>query len=150
MLTESGNEVNTDLLSDTPFYKLYSTRTITLATFFCGILAGAFMMAQNFKELNEDRKATQTWLITAAVVTLMVASLFVPAMNKVPSIAYSALVTVFAGSMAKKYQSEAIAKHLEEGGELQPNGKIVITSIICLLIFVALFVGVYYIATFLV
>lgn len=146
LLSEPGNDVSTDVLSDTPFYKLYSIRAITLATFFCGILAGCFMMAQNFKELNENRKATFTWLITAAVFLLIVASLFIPAFNKIPSVAYSFAFIVLAGFMARKFQSAALEKHQADGGLLQTNGRIVVISIIGLLALLAAIIGIYYVA----
>ena len=146
-LTETNNELHGEVLIDIPFYKLYSIRAITLGTFFGGILPGAYMLAQNFKELNESRKASITWLCTAAVVLFIIATLFVPALDKIPSVAFSFLFTVLAGSMARKFQRTAIEEHQITGGSLQSPGKIVLICVIGIAIMVLLLSGIYALAS---
>ena len=147
LLPETTNELNTDVLIDVPLYKLYSIKAITLATFFGGILPGGFMMAQNFKELNENNKANITWLVTAGVVVLMISTPFIPALDSIPSLFYSFFYTILAGSMARKFQSASLETHQLAGGSLQSTGKIVLICVIGLLTILLTLFGIYYLAS---
>jgi len=135
----SGNTTN--LLTEIPAIKLYSVKEITLATFFGGILAGGYLMAENFKAVNNTEKATITWVFTFFLIALLVISLFIPALDKIPAIVYSAFFTILAGSSARKYQSGFIEDHINAGGSYHATGRVVVITIISVLIILSLALG---------
>lgn len=104
------------LFSSTITAKLYNERAVLIGTFLGGPLVGGYLIAQNFKTLNEPAKAGRTWLITIAVMVFLVATFFVPVFDKIPSIAYSFAFCLAAHTITKNLQGSQIALHQTAGG----------------------------------
>ncbi len=98
-----------DLLSETINEKLHKSITIIIATFFGGPLAAAFLLVENFKNLNRVSFISKTWLIAIGVLLFTFAVEYIPIINKIPSIAFNIGMLVLVNNVIKSYQPECIA-----------------------------------------
>jgi len=98
-------------------------------------------MAENFKAVNNTEKATITWVFAFLFIGLLIISLFIPALDKIPAIAYSAFFTILAGSLARKYQAPFIGDHINAGGSFHTTARVIIITVIGVIILVAMVVG---------
>jgi hypothetical protein len=126
--------------------KLYNERSVLIGTFIGGPLVAGYLIAQNFKALEQPGNANKTWLLTAFVFVFLFVSDFIPGLADVPAIAYSALFCILAHSAARKFQGSQIALHQTSGGRLYSTSRAALIGIISLLITLALFFGLLYLA----
>ncbi|MDB5205586.1 MAG: hypothetical protein JWR72_661 [Flavisolibacter sp.] len=117
--------------------KLYNERSILIGTFIGGPLAGGYLIAQNFKALNDPAKAVKTWIVTILVLLLTMATAFVPALDKLPTFFYSFIFCMIAHFMAKKFQGSNIQLHQVSGGQLYNTWRAVAAGVIFMLLMVA-------------
>jgi len=120
-----------------PAGKVYKTQMIIVATFFGGILAGAYLLASNFKTFGDKKKANATWLLTILVLLFLVSTLFIPVLSKVPSLVYSGLCAALVGWVTATYQQKEVQAHLAAGGAHYSGGRVLAVVAIGLAIIVA-------------
>lgn len=95
--------------------KIYSTRTISIATLIGGPLVAAYLVASNFKKLEEANKVVKTWLIAIVVlIGVLTISFFLP--DSIPNVVYNLAFYFIAASFVQKYQAAQIAAHKNSGG----------------------------------
>ena len=133
-----------DLLENIPDRQVYSTRTIVISTFFGGLIAGSYMIYQNFKVFGDQRKASTTIVITVLIMILLVISTFVPVLEQIPGIIYSIVITMVASLLTQKHQSDLIVKHINAEGKIHTTGRAVLICVIALLIMAAFVFGAYF------
>ena len=143
-MTASDNNIPVSQTIEISHNRFYSVKAITLATFFGGILAGGYMMAQNFKAVNDGRKARITWICVIMLIVFAIVSTILPAFDKIPAIAYSAFYTIFTGSMARKYQSAFIEGHINAGSRYYTTIRVMMVTLISLILLVSLLLSVFY------
>lgn len=119
--------------------KVYKTRTIVIATFLGGLLAGSYMLYRNFNAFNEASKAKATIFITLFLFILLIGSAFVPALNDIPGVLYSLAITFLIAWAAGKYQKENISLSISRGSGEYSTGNVVLICICSLVITVAFY-----------
>lgn len=135
------------IFSPTISKKLYNERAVLIAAFLGGPLAAGFLVAQNFKAIDEPQKATRTWLIATGVLILLIITSYIPFLDKVPPILYSAAICTTAHFLTKKYQGSQIQYHQESGGQLYSTWRAVAIGLISLAIIVIAVLVFLYFAT---
>ena len=101
-------------------------------------------MAQNFKTVHQKEKVTATWICTGILIVFILLSVFIPLMDKIPSVAYSAFFTILTGSMARKYQAGFIENHINAGGQYHTTGRVIIITLIGLILLLAFVFGLFF------
>jgi hypothetical protein len=127
-------------------HKLYNERSVLIGTFIGGPLVAGYLIAQNFKALEQPGNANRTWLLTVLVFVFLFASAFIPGLADVPAIVYSAVFCILAHSATRKFQGGQIASHQTNGGRLYSTSRAALIGIISLLIMLALIFGLLYLA----
>jgi len=102
------------------------------------------LLAQNFRALEEPAKAGKTWIITIAILLLLMASFFVPALDSIPPFVYSLGFCLAANFLAKKYQGSSIELHRVNGGKMFSTWWAVLAGVVSMLLLLALFFGIVY------
>jgi FtsH-binding integral membrane protein len=129
-----------NIFEHVPISKLYKEGFVTAATFLGGPLVAGYMIAENFKSLNERQKVGITWIYTIlATIVIFGTALFMPGIEKVPTYLIPAIYGGIAGSLVRSLQGEKIKKHLANGGELYSIWRTLLISVIGLIVTVALF-----------
>ncbi len=122
-----------DVLDQVPDFKLHKKATITVCIFLTGPFVGGFLIAENFRQLNERQKAVKTWIFTiAGTVLLFYLILFVPAVEKIPGIVFPVVYTSIASYFVQRYQEDKIKLHQKNGGQFFPVWRAVIASAVSL------------------
>ncbi len=104
----------------TPTVKLFSISGIGIATFFGSILAGAIIMAINFRRLNQAGQANMAVLLGFITTTaILVLSAFLP--ENFPGVVLTVVQLFAMIKIAQSNQGPAIADHLSAGGKLSSN-----------------------------
>ena len=127
-----------DLLDNIPEIQAYTTRTIVVSSFFGGIPAGCFMIYQNFKSFGDHKKARATILIAILAMIGIMATGFIPVLEKIPGIFFTILATIMISLLTKKYQGKLIETHIQQEGKIYSGGRAVLICIISVLIMVAI------------
>lgn len=133
-----------DLIEDIAEGKVYTTRIIVISTFFGSVLAGGFMIYQNFKTFGEHKKAGATILLTIAITLALMGTAFVPALDKIPGFFFTILITLIISLLTKRYQSRLIEKHINNEGKIYSSGRAVLICIISILLIAAFILGVFF------
>jgi hypothetical protein len=133
-----------DLLENVTEGQIYTTRAIVVSSFFGGLLAGSFMMYQNFKTFGEHKKAIATIVIAILTLLVIFATSFIPVLDSIPSIIYSIAITLIVSFLTKKYQDKLIDQHINTGGKIYSTGRAVLICVISILIIAAIILGAYY------
>jgi hypothetical protein len=138
---ETGND---DLLENIAEGEIYTTRTIIISSLFGGLFASSYMIYKNFKLFGENKKAGITILLTVLIFFGLMATGLSPALDKIPGIFYSILLTLATSLLTIKYQGHLIASHINREGKLRSGGNAVLVCIVSILIMVALMLGAFY------
>jgi len=117
-------------IEEVPTGKVYQTTNIGIATFFGGLLVGAYLLSENFKTLGDKRKATLTWAIAGLLLVFLIASMFIPALDRLPKAAYTLLIALLARGAAKHYQEAKIKAHIQKGGDVYPTKRVIAVTVI--------------------
>ena len=122
--------------------KIYSVRSIRIATLIGGPLAAAYLMATNFKKLGEENNVFKTWLwsIVIFITVLAISFLLTPS---IPAIVYNVVYFGIASFFVEKYQAAKIDTHISSGGLAYKTYRAVLIAIACTLILVAIILGCY-------
>ena len=124
--------------------KLYNDRSMTLATFLGGPLAGGYIMAKNFKALDEPGKIATTWAIAIfSLIVVMALAFAIPESVHIPNLLFPIIMSAIAGYVFKSTQGEQVKKHSENGGGIFSVWRAValIAVVIMLAIGVLFYVG---------
>jgi hypothetical protein len=79
------------ILSTTPDFKLHDNKNIIIGTFLGGPLAGAFLMIENFRNLNQQQHVIKSWMIAIVGLLVLIASTYISIVEKIPNIFFSFL-----------------------------------------------------------
>ena len=102
-----------------PSYKLYSVKSIALATFLGSPVAGGLIMAINFKRLGRFTAAIHAVVWTAVFTAMILMSdFFLPDEVQVPNIAYVVVQVIAMYYLAKSLQGPAVETHQGRSGSL--------------------------------
>jgi hypothetical protein len=125
-----------------PANKFYSVQSIAIAAFFGTSLAGALLMAVNYRHLGQTGKAALT-VTLGLLASLVVVTLAYVAPSKVASsVALAFLLSL--RMIANKVQGPTIARHVAQGGKLVSGWKALGVGLAgSCLVFVAVFVPSY-------
>ena len=126
-----------NILEQVPDYKLHKRGTITICTFLAGPLVAGYLIAENFYQLNEKRKAIKTWIFTiAGIIILICSSMFIPALDNVPNFLFAFIYTAIASYFVQRYQDAKINLHQERGGQFFSVWRAVLASVISLVLMI--------------
>lgn len=132
------------MFSSTITQKLYTEKAVLIGTFLGGPFVGAYLIAKNFKALDEPAKIGSTWIIATVVFLIAVGSGFIPGLEKVPALVYSFVICMIAHTFTKKYQGSRIALHQSEGGQMYSTGRAALIGLLGCVVMAALFLGLFY------
>ena len=112
--------------------QLYSVWAVVLATFLGSPLAGGVVMSINCRRLSEPNAARDILLWTAilTVGSLLLGGLIPREMRLVEAMLVGLQVFVMY-FLAARLMSQAIALHLEQGGEIASYWSVVVIGIVC-------------------
>ena len=128
-----------NILEQVPDHKMHKRGTITICTFLAGPLVAGYLIAENFYQLKEKRKAVKTWIITiAGLIILFCCSIFIPALDNIPNFVFAIAYTVLASWFVQRYQDAKIDLHKERGGQFFSVWRAVLASVISLAATIAL------------
>ena len=84
---ESENQI-------TPEIKIYKYSALWIGAFFGGPLAAGYIIAENFKALNNPGYAKKTWIFTVlATIIFIIGTLLMPKDIKIPTIFFPFICT---------------------------------------------------------
>jgi hypothetical protein len=97
--------------------KIYKVNSIWHGTFLGGPLVAGYLIAENFKTLNEQDKVKTTWFISIIATIIILGGFFLfPNPEKIPNELIPLIYTAIAYFIVRHYQGKKIAKYLENGG----------------------------------
>jgi hypothetical protein len=102
--------------STTPAYTLFDANAVAIATFFGTPVAGASLMALNYRRVGKTGKAIATILIGLAVSAVVV--LLAWNLPKSATSPIALILLIATQRMAGSLQSVAIKEHTDRGGRL--------------------------------
>jgi hypothetical protein len=108
--------ISQHILPETPEFKLHDNKNIIIGTFLGGPLAGAFLMSENFKNLNQQHFVVKTWAIAIAGLLVLIASAYIPIIEKIPNIFFSFLSIMIVSFFVNKYQADYMQEHVTQKG----------------------------------
>ena len=111
--------------------KIYKIRAIQIAAFLGGPLIAGYLIAENYKALNETHKVKVTWLITAiSTAVIFIIAISIPASSKFPSILLPLVYSWIAFYLAQQYQGAKIDGYIDAGGRWHSWWRIIGVSLI--------------------
>ena len=120
------------LFSERITTRLYTERAIRLATFLGGPLIAGYLIATNYRQLNEPQKVQKTWVIAiVAFIIIMIIAFLLP--ENTPPYIIPFVYTFGTYYLVQNLQGEKIKAHVAEGGQLQPVWKAVVAGLVGLL-----------------
>jgi hypothetical protein len=138
--------IEENILVAPPDYKLYDDRAVFVGTIIGGPLAAGYLIAENYKSLEERGKVLKTWLfaILATIVIFGVAFL-IPTSSSTPGYILPLIYSWFASYLAKWLQGDQIKLHRRNMGELYSRWRAALVGLIGLVITIVIIVLVLYI-----
>src|SRR6476620_6617382 len=100
-----------DILSPIITTKVYTPNAIRIATFLGGPWITGYLVAENYKNLNQRYMVGKTWALTI-IATIII---FLP--PSTPAIIVPLIYSSFAYIIVKKFQGQYIATHIQNGGQ---------------------------------
>ena len=109
-----------DIAVADPNARLYSLRSIGLATVLGSAFAGGLLMAFNYRALGQPIRMRDTLIWSfVGTVALTVLSVFLP--DEVPNLVFIGVQLAIVLSLAHKLQGDAIRAHQARGAAMQSN-----------------------------
>src|SRR5215217_2106999 len=95
--------------------RVYTMSSMSIAVLIGGPLVVGYLMASNFKQLGEPKKARRAWFWSlVGFIALLAVSAFLPV--SIPNIVYNLLFYGIAAFFIHKYQGSLITAHMQAGG----------------------------------
>jgi hypothetical protein len=117
-----------------PLPRLYTRASIVIATLLTGPLAGGYMIADNFKRLNDPKRARITWVITTITfAAIVVISIF---FERLPNYVLPLVYTILTSRLVTHFQHNAIERHRAEGGSVFSGWRVLLIGLSSLAILV--------------
>jgi hypothetical protein len=127
------------LFSSTVTRKLYNERAVMVATLIGGPLVAGYLLAENYKALDQKEKVNRTWLFTIICFIIILIIAYVTP-GKVPSFLFPIAYSAFAQFLAQRFQGNQIKIHTENGGGIYNIWRSVwIGAISAIILFVIVF-----------
>ena len=121
-----------DDVDEAPPYSLYSPTQVFAATFFGSLVAGLWLLAENYRALGDDKAFNNTLIGGAVAVVLFIAfAIFVP--EDVPTSGISIGISMGALVAAKRLQGDIFENHQMAGGQQQSNWRVAGIALACLI-----------------
>ncbi|MDP4203179.1 MAG: hypothetical protein Q8861_10815 [Bacteroidota bacterium] len=97
--------------------KIYTDRLIWAGTFLGGPLVAGYLIAENFKVLNEPDKVKKTWIFAILATVIIFGGIFlIPDLEKIPRQLIPLIYTAIAYFIVQHYQGEKIKTYIKDGG----------------------------------
>ncbi len=103
-----------------PPYKLFTSKAISVGAFFGGPLAVTVLLANNFGRMGDRRNRNRTYILGLGITLSMVWILTTTPqsiLDKIPNIAYSAILSWIGYLLTEKLQGNILRKHFESLGQ---------------------------------
>ncbi len=130
----------TDLITEIdqkeiPQIKLYKDKSMYAVAFFGGPLAAGYIIAENFKALNDRERYKKTWFITIAVCVFIFGGIFmIPDSVNVPNYIIPIIYSYLAFYLIRHYQGKQIDEHISNGGKTYSGWRSALIGLIALVI----------------
>jgi L-cystine uptake protein TcyP (sodium:dicarboxylate symporter family) len=122
-------------LPATPFRKLYDTKEIIVGTFLGGPLAAGYLLAENYKHFDENKKAKKTWIIAIlSAVILYSIVLFVPQIEYIPVIVIPLVYTAITRVILKLFQEKRIERSIANNVPIYSMWRAILVGLIGILL----------------
>ncbi len=123
--------------------KVYQDLQILLGTFIGGPLVAGYLLAANFKTLDEGKKVRKTWIYAILLTVIIFCIIFlVPDPDKVPRLLIPFIYTGIVYFLIKKLQKGNVAHYVQEGGAVYSWWRTLGIALIGVLATLLVFVGV--------
>lgn len=103
-----------------PYYKVFTNKTISLATFFGGPISAGFLISKNFKAFGNE-KASKASILIGTSFTLILSALIITLpesiIDKIPQALIPFAYTAIIAAIVEKMQGEKIKEILDNNGE---------------------------------
>jgi hypothetical protein len=118
-----------------PIRKIYKDRAIWSGTMLGGPLVAGYLIAENFKTLNESEKVKTTWIISILSTVIIFGGVFlIPESVKIPHQAIPLFYTAIAYLFVSYFQDQKIKQYINSGGQFYSWYRTIAVSIIGLII----------------
>jgi len=122
-----------NLFQEIPAEKLYKPINIYVATFFGGPLVAGYLIASNYKALNENRNVAKTWVFTIIGSILIVVLSYVidnRSSRSVPGYIFPIIYSVIIYNVVNLAQKPKIVNYISAGGEFHPPSRVFVVTLI--------------------
>jgi hypothetical protein len=125
-----------NIFPEKPVHKLYTENAIRIATFLGGPLVAGYLIADNYRQLGEEKKVQTTWIVAiAATVIIIIIAWILP--ERTPPYVIPIAYTVGTFYLVQNLQGAKIKAHVAAGGQTWSMGRAVVAGIIGLAVIVA-------------
>ena len=122
--------------------RFFTKRTVSVATFLGGPLIGGYMLAENFKVLNQPQFVKKTWLFTILITALILFIAFqLPENSKFPSAIFTITYVLIGVGAYSKLQDSSIVEQINKGASEHSFGRSALVTIVGLIITGSVFFG---------
>ena len=115
-----------------------------IGTLIGGPLTGGYLLARNFKMLNQPEKMAQAWLI--AVVAFFILLLLAFLFPQLPGYVLVLLYGWMGHLAAEKLQGNCLTKHQNDGGSFYNNWRAAGIGVAGFLVLFILFLGLFFVS----
>jgi hypothetical protein len=122
-----------NLFPELPVEKLYRPLNIYVATLFGGPLVAGYLIAANYKALNESRNVARTWIFTIIGTVLIIVFAYViesRSTRNVPGYIISIIYSVIIYNIVNLVQKPKIINYISAGGQFHPASRVLLVTII--------------------
>ena len=121
--------------------KLYYERAVMVGTLLGGPLVAGYLLAENYKALEQEEKVNKTWLFTIiGFLCILTIAYITP--GKVPSYIFPIAYSGIAQFLAQRIQGDQIKAHAASGGGIYRIWRSVWIGIISAIIFLVIIFGI--------
>ncbi len=128
-----------EILSATSQNKVYKEGSMAIAILLGGPFVVGYLMAHNFKQLNQPEKIKRTWLYsTIGFIILLGGAAAIPESVPIPNLAYNFVFAMVALFFVQKYQGKHLKQHIEEGGAVYSTWRAAGIGVLCMVVCVSI------------
>jgi hypothetical protein len=125
------------LFSPTITNKVHKEAAIQIGTFLGGPLVAGYLIAHNFRQLDQPEKVKKTWLWTIiGFVAIVALAIILP--QSIPAVVFAAVYTGATHLLVKRFQSAQIKAHIEAGSPLYKTRRAALIGLGCAGLFIIL------------